>query len=270
MSPDAIEVQTRRLIKVYRQAEAEIEKEIQRLLVRIDTVDKGMAQMRMATLMQKNIRSILDDLTQINTQWSEEAVAQIYSEAVYSARLEFYGTEAEIYGGFGAVHQQAAQILAETVHSRLADVVTTIGRKTRDIFRVAQLDASLIGSSLGYETWKQTRDKILANLKRSGITGFVDRLGRQWNMNTYSEMLARTALMDVHLEGKKREFIGLGEDLVIVSSHPGACEMCKPYEGRILSLSGATMGYPSLDEAEDNGLFHPNCRHNFELWIPDE
>ncbi|WP_448807473.1 phage minor capsid protein [Aminobacterium colombiense] len=270
MSLDAIETQTKRLLKVYRQAEAEIEKEMQRLVMMSEKTGKDYEQLKGLANMQKNIKSILNDLAQVNAQWTEEAVTQIYSNAVYEARAELYGIEAVMSGGFDAVHQHAAQILAETVHSRLADVITTIGRKTRDIFRVVQLDASLVGSSLGYETWKQTRDKILANLKRSGITGFVDRLGRQWNMNTYSEMLARTALMDVHLEGKKREFIGLREDLVIVSSHPGACELCKPYEGKILSLSGATPGYASLDEAEDHGLFHPNCRHNFELWIPDE
>ena len=33
------------------------------------------------------------------------------------------------------------------------------------------------------------------------------------------------------------------------------------WQGKILSSSGNNSDYPSLQEAMDGGLFHPNCRH---------
>ena len=45
--------------------------------------------------------------------------------------------------------------------------------------------------------------------------------------------------------------------------------MCKPWNGRIVSLTGATTDYPTMTQAEADGLFHPNCRHAFSLYIPE-
>jgi len=57
-------------------------------------------------------------------------------------------------------------------------------------------------------------------------------------------------------------------DLVQVSAH-GGCDLCAPWEGAILSISGDTPGYPTVDEAEASGLFHPNCKHAINTLIPD-
>ena len=69
-------------------------------------------------------------------------------------------------------------------------------------------------------------------------------------MSAYVDMLTRTATMKMYNEAKKNEFVAHREDLVIVSSHGGGCDLCKPFDGKILSLTGATEGYTTLDEAE--------------------
>jgi len=60
---------------------------------------------------------------------------------------------------------------------------------------------------------------------------------------------------------------------------------CRPYEGKVLSLSGSVAGsitapsaldgqpttvtvYSSLADAQANGLFHQNCRHRLGLFLP--
>lgn len=60
-----------------------------------------------------------------------------------------------------------------------------------------------------------------------------------------------------------------GEDLIQISYHTSTCEMCAPRNGKVLSLTGQTPGYPTLAEAEGAGLFHPNCRHASSLFIPE-
>ena len=42
------------------------------------------------------------------------------------------------------------------------------------------------------------------------------------------------------------------------------------WEGRIVSLTGATDGFPTMEEAKADGLFHPNCTHRIEYLDEDE
>jgi hypothetical protein len=73
--------------------------------------------------------------------------------------------------------------------------------------------------------------------------------------------------MQAHLEGTANRLVEQGHDLVKVSTHRGACELCRPFEGKILSITGRTPGYPTLEEAKEAGLFHVNCRHAYGLQI---
>jgi hypothetical protein len=59
-----------------------------------------------------------------------------------------------------------------------------------------------------------------------------------------------------------------GHDLAIISGNTAGCEACAPWEGVVVSIDGATEGYPTLDEAEGDGLFHPNCGHQPDPYIP--
>lgn len=69
--------------------------------------------------------------------------------------------------------------------------------------------------------------------------------------------------------------IQYGEDLVRVI-HAGispTCELCAPFENKILSITGYTQGYISIESAEAYGLHHPNCDHfeeTFELAPEDK
>jgi len=73
--------------------------------------------------------------------------------------------------------------------------------------------------------------------------------------------------MQAHLEGTANRLVEQGHDLVKVSTHRGACELCQPWQGKILSITGKTEGYPTLEEAKAEGLFHVNCRHAYGLYI---
>jgi len=173
---------------------------------------------------------------------------------------------ASVKAGFGAIHQQAAQVLAENAYQRFEDVVQVIGRQVNDIYRELALE-NVRGTVVGYDTWKQTARRFREQLAERGVTGFKDRSGRMWNMRTYCEMHARTVCMEAHLQGTANRLVEQGHDLVKVSTHRGACELCQPWQGKILSITGKTKGYPTLEEAKAAGLFHPNCRHAYGLYI---
>lgn len=99
-----------------------------------------------------------------------------------------------------------------------------------------------------------------------GVTGYRDAAGRNWHLETYAEMATRTATGQARLTGTLDRYRKQGRDLVIISDSPEECSLCRPYEGNVLSISGAG-GPPSLpngilymgslDAARAAGLFRP-------------
>lgn len=248
-----------RLVKFYEQAEREILDRLNRALLRGNKTEY-LAQMK------KNIEAILQQLREGNRTWCEQAIPRVYSQGLYSADAMLKDIGATVKAGYGAIHQQAAQVLAENAYQRFEDVVQVIGRQVNDIYRELALE-NVRGTVVGYDTWKQVANRYREQLAERGVTGFRDRSGRAWNMRTYTEMHARTVCMQAHLEGTANRLVEQGHDLVKVSTHRGACELCQPWQGKILSITGKTEGYPTLEEAKAAKLFHVNCRHAYGLHI---
>ena len=249
------EAEADRLARLYMEAEREILLQIDRAMARGN-------DLRYLRSMLDNVQVILEDLLTGNRQWCEEAIPRVYIEAAKFAD-EMVG---KATGGFGAIHQQAVQVLAENTFNRLESVRQVIGRRAEDWYRQYALETTR-QSIIGYKTWKQVAAEYRDKLRAHGITGFTDSRGREWNMKTYAEMVARTTTMEAHLTGTANRLLEHGHDLVKVSSHAGSCEKCAPWQGKILSLTGRTPGYPTLEEARAEGLFHPNCRHAYSLYI---
>lgn len=57
-------------------------------------------------------------------------------------------------------------------------------------------------------------------------------------------------------------------DLVVTNVVPDPCRACAHWQGRVLSVSGASRRFPAVKEAEADGMFHPNCRHELRLYVP--
>jgi len=101
---------------------------------------------------------------------------------------------------------------------------------------------------------------------------FVDSRGRSWSNAAYLQMLTRTTLATVHRNAQINTLVGNGCDLARISGDGGGevCDACQRWEGKVVSLTGATRGFPTLDEAKADGLFHPNCVHRIEYLDEDE
>ncbi|MBF6332384.1 phage minor capsid protein [Nocardia transvalensis] len=183
------------------------------------------------------------------------------------------------------VDPAAVQALAaDTIH-----VVTAthprILRSVDDGYRriIAEVTGRVI---TGVVTERQALQQALDRFADSGITGFVDRAGRRWHIDTYAEMAVRTAVYRALNRGHTARLIAAGHDLVIISHHPNPAPQCRPFEGQLVSLTGATPKGPvtvpalfgtgmvtktvvaTMAEAEAAGLHHPNCRHRHSLWRP--
>ena len=139
-------------------------------------------------------------------------------------------------------------------------------RNIDDAYR-SIISETTTGVLIGVDTRMQAAQSALNKFADMGITGFIDKAGRQWEMASYVEMAVRTTASNAALQGHIDRQTELGEDLMIVSSFGNTCPLCSPWEGVVLSISGNTMKHPSLATAKAAGLFHPNCKHTLLTYI---
>lgn len=131
----------------------------------------------------------------------------------------------------------------------------------------------------------QASQRALDDLLARGITGFRDAAGRSWTLTSYAEMAVRTATGQAAVQGHVDTMQAAGRDLVVVSDAPRECPLCRPFEGKVLSISGRTPTSSaarslttgrevrvrvaaSLAEARSRGFQHPNCRHSLSAYLP--
>lgn len=105
----------------------------------------------------------------------------------------------------------------------------------------------------------RTDIEAAANGKYVGIM-CRDGVYRQYDLTSYSELVANTATRMAATEGSINATMEAGGDLVQISVHSGACEECLDLQGEVFSLTGATEGWPILTD-EERPPIHPNCEH---------
>jgi hypothetical protein len=179
-----------------------------------------------------------------------------------------------------------AASLAPALDRKLAATHLQVVRSAGDIYQHAVAAMSVPGVLAGIATRREATQKALDQLWRKGITGFVDKAGRSWNLASYVEMATRTTTAHAAIQAHLDQLGQQGMDLVMVSADGAPCPICRPWEGKILttgSASGAQTieraseldGSPvkvhidgSTSEAIAAGLFHPSCRHRFITYLP--
>jgi len=156
------------------------------------------------------------------------------------------------------------RLVAATVNA-LDSTHFRILRDTQDAYRsvIAQVVEQMAAGGL---TPRETAQAALNRWADQGITGFTDKAGRRWEMSSYADMAIRSAMAQAAVAGHLDILEANGEDLVICSDSPEECELCRPFEGKVLSISGQA-GYTSVLQAVEAGLFHPNCTHNLYIYI---
>lgn len=169
--------------------------------------------------------------------------------------------------GFIGTNAQALNALVADYTGILTSTRYQILRSTEDVYRRVIAESAMSGVA-GIDTRLTTARMALARFANEGITGFISKDGRNYDMRSYVEMASRTTLNNALREGRASGLEQSGKDLIIISAHPNPSPDCAPYERKILSLSGKDTRYTSLQEAKNNGLFHPSCKHSFTAYLP--
>ena len=150
----------------------------------------------------------------------------------------------------------------------LAAVFTDrMGRNLINSLREATVGMLREQAVAGGSTKDMARDLAARWAKAANVEDpkFTDVSGRVWDTRTYIQMNVRTNTMRVYndclADNVARE---TGSDLMRISTGGDQDCDCAAWEGCIISLTGATKGLPTYEDARNGGCFHPNCTHTLE------
>ena len=200
----------------------------------------------------------------------QELLDGVMERAYTSGSQKFYSDMHTVLGD--AAHISPNSVKAGYI---LADLNNSLNAAERRILR--QFDdkyADVIGAvsaefATGVMNTRQAVGEALQRFADEGITGFIDRGGHHWTLENYSEMAVLTAIERSTLSGYVDTMQSYDYDLAVIDGHAGSCPICAAWEGVIVSVSGNNPDYPSLDEAEGEGVFHPRCVHGITTYYPD-
>lgn len=133
----------------------------------------------------------------------------------------------------------------------------------------------------GAESRQQALRKTIRQFNDKGITGFVDKSGRNWTPEAYINMCMRTTAGSVANEVQMARCEDMGVNLIQIDSHSGARPKCAKDQGKIFDLnndSGYTEDlrgrkiryYPwnSSSYGEPDGILGINCGHHKFPFVP--
>lgn len=285
VSPDMAEDLAAAVSTLYEQAELALIEKVAKALA--EGIDSPLwASLRIAAI--GSLRTAIEDIiTALQADAAgaiRQAVTEAYDRGAQAAVVELGAIAphvAAIPAGTHAVDRLAIALVQET-----GPVYVRMLRTGLDVYRQVIAEATS-APLLGATTRREAAGRALARFASKGVTGFVDRAGRSWNMTSYVEMATRSALGRAAVDAHTERLAAAGIDLVVVSDAPEECERCRPWEGKVLRRSGASgpgtvevehateddrtvrvRVAGSLPEARAAGLMHPNCRHSISIYLP--
>lgn len=119
----------------------------------------------------------------------------------------------------------------------------------------------------GSTTLYQAVDLASNDFLAQGIRCIEYSNGNQVNIASYAEMALRTQQARTSAIAQGAVMDDWGHHLIIMAALGSTCEMCLPWQGRVLiddvyaTGTQAEGSYPLLSTAISQGLGHPNCRH---------
>lgn len=271
MTPNLLQDNASAILQLYAEAEERMLQKVAKRLSR-GIEEEGWAERKLREVqqMRQEIQKELDRLESEGRKLSDEMISDAYRNGA-----DGFEDAYRQYGGMiRAIPQSRINAVVELQNELNANFDAQRSRILRD---VDDQYRSIIGNAIamqsaGVSTTQESIKAALNQFADRGITGFVDKVGRKWQMDSYAEMAVRTGMMRAALQGYKDDAIAHGEDLVIISDHQDSCPLCADWERVVLSLTGAMLNHPDceglFDDAVAAGLFHPNCLHSYTVYIP--
>lgn len=218
----------------------------------------------------KEVDEELKKLSIKSNSWLSTNLKGIYKEGATDiiGYLKEIGMDSMTYSKYDL---EAIMNLSGNSKAIMNEAISGIHRSTSNILSRAtksKLQAMITEGRVSSQTLKQISSNLAKELSKNNVV-LYDGKGRKWDIESYAELVARTEMMNSYNQGVTNQLLQRKHDLAYVTSYMSCqCDICKSWEGKVLSLTGETTGYPTLDDAYADGLFHPNCKHTLRPYYP--
>ena len=218
--------------------------------------------------MLTEIKVVLMKLQIQSAKLSKDIVNELYLEAYEKAIRDLQ--IANIGDGYSKLHEDAIEILTNNLINNFAEVNYQVGRKIEDTIRDIGLTNTQLKFATG-QTIKELQKELREALINEGIGGITDKLGRVIPFVVYAELLSKSIVAETQNTSVLNVAKEYDKDLVKMTEHNSACQVCQKYEGRIYSISGKDKRYPKLKSIpgfnKGYNNIHPRCRHRISVYI---
>lgn len=167
---------------------------------------------------------------------------------------------------FFKANRRKLNAMLEAVYGDLDKASHAVYRKMDDVYRQTLFKAE-IAKNAGVFTPEQAMDVATRDFLEKGINCIRYSNGNMVNIASYVEMVIRTSGHRALMVGEGARNQEWGVSTIKITQHGSTCELCSPWQGRVLIDDVYSGGkpqdgpYPLLSTAMAEGLFHPNCRH---------
>ncbi|SER87478.1 phage minor capsid protein [Psychrobacillus sp. OK032] len=218
---------------------------------------------------ERNISRILSDMAQYGDEWAALTTDKAFNDGIARTIMSLHLAEtfedALKIAQFNGVNRRLAAAMIADTQADLLAVTQNIERRTRVIIRKASAEVIRAQTASGINGVRSIKSALSKELRKQlgaeANEAIIDASGRRWKVSHYTEMLARTKLMQAQREASINEAIDEGAYYGVISTH-GATDACRGYEGKIVKLIAEAPGdYPYIDELPRREIFHPNCKH---------
>ena len=199
----------------------------------------------------------------------KEGASRTNKEAIKSGFIK--KEDSQLGGSFFGLNHRKLDALIKSTKEDMKDVKYATLRMANDQYRQIIYKAQVYANT-GAGTVKQAIDMATKDFLAKGFNCIEYKDGSRHNIADYCDMSIRTANKRANLMGEGEMRKKLGNPLVYISKHGGACDQCTPWEGRVYiddvwSGGKAEDGqYPLLSTAIEGGLFHPRCQHGVSTY----
>lgn len=139
------------------------------------------------------------------------------------------------------------------------------------------LENMVANVTTGTKTAKQALNSSIYDLIDKGVkSGFVDKGGHRWSVETYAKTVLDSTKYRVMNETRMEQAHEYDVHTFVMSSHPASRAACAPIQGKVVSdvpvdSSKYDSDYPSIYSygyGEPSGCFGINCHHMKYPFIP--
>lgn len=206
---------------------------------------------------QKALDGISISLNQANKKWAEKDIKSGYNKG--SDLVDKETNHKHTAPDYSKINDRP---LNSYIQLSSSVSIATENAKRFVNQKIAELESS------GEITISKVKQELFNSMRKeqNGLLSVRYRDGKQFRLDKYAEMTARTTRIETANKGVFDRCEDLGIDLVRCTTVPNCCPYCKKYEGKVYSISGKDSRYPALYKtALQSGydIMHPNCRHEF-------